>query len=254
MHFIRKYGIILKGFLLTLIIVIAKIWIDFSEIAFIQLNPIISSFLGGVFFTISILFAGAVADYKESEKIPGDIAVSLKSLMNDTLLIQNEKKIANSLTNLKKSIKELLKTINAELIKKSWSLKAIDFQLNKINFLLSDLSSLGVQMAIITRMRTELTTIDRLSHRIDTIEETSFIPAAYGIAETAVLSTIFLLLFIKNEWAYGGTIVVGLVSLVLTSLVLLIKDMDNPFEYENNSYADVDMTTLANLEKYWNNN
>ncbi len=254
MNFLRKYGIILRGLLVAIPIVLAKIWIDYSDIAFIQLNPIISSFLGGVFFTISILFAGAVADYKESEKIPGELAVSLKSLMNDLLLIPKDKKTDSLVKELRNSIKDLLKTINSEFIKKTWKLKEIDSRLNTINSILSNLSFAGVQLSMITRMRSELTSIDRLSHRIDIVGETSFIPAAYGIAETAVGSTIFLLLFIKNEWAYGGTLIIGLVSLVLTSLVFLIKDMDNPFEYENNSYADVDISILNNLEKYWNSN
>lgn len=251
MKFIRKYGIILRGILIALPVVILKIWIDYSDIAFIQLNPIISSFLGGVFFTISILFAGAVSDYKEAEKIPGELAVSLKSLMNDLSLIPLDKKTNSIVKEIKNQIKDLLKTINSELRKKTWKLKEIDSRLNSINQNISALSSAGVQLGILTRMRSELTTIDRLSHRIDIVEETSFIPAAYGIAEIAVLSTILLLLFIKNEWSYGGTLVVGLVSLVLTSLVFLIKDMDNPFEYESNSYADVDISILYNLEKHW---
>jgi len=60
-----------------------------------------------------------------------------------------------------------------------------------------------------------MTTIDRLSHRIKTIADTSFIPAAYAISELAAVGVIILLLFIKTD----------------------LKDMDNPFEMGKNTIS-----------------
>ena len=92
-------------------------------------------------------------------------------------------------------------------------------------------------------------TIDRLCHRIYTIKETTFIPAAYSIAELSVGSLLLLLLFTKIDFPYGGVILTGIISIVLISLILLIRDMDDPFE--TNAYADVDITILFKLEKNW---
>jgi hypothetical protein len=37
--------------------------------------------------------------------------------------------------------------------------------------------------------------------------------------------------------------------MLLTALLLLIKDMDNPFEIRKNTYADIDLFLLWDLEK-----
>ena len=38
---------------------------------------------------------------------------------------------------------------------------------------------------------------------------------------------------------------------MLIGLVLLIRDMDNPFEIGSNTYADVDLETLNYLDTYF---
>jgi hypothetical protein len=45
----------------------------------------------------------------------------------------------------------------------------------------------------------------------------------------------------------------GSVSFVLISLLMLIKDMDNPFEFGKKTSADVDLTILFDLEKEFEN-
>lgn len=99
-------------------------------------------------------------------------------------------------------------------------------------------------------MRSELTNIDRISNRIETISETTFIPAAYGIAELAVAAVLLVLLFVKTEPYYEGLALIGATSALLIGLILLIKDMDNPFEVGKDTYADVDMSLLWRLEEY----
>jgi hypothetical protein len=45
-------------------------------------------------------------------------------------------------------------------------------------------------------------------------------------------------------------IMVGGASFVLTILILLILDMDNPFEVGKNTVADVDLSRLFELEEH----
>jgi acyl CoA:acetate/3-ketoacid CoA transferase alpha subunit len=53
----------------------------------ITINTLTGTFFGGVFFTISIVFTGAMTDFKEAEKIPGEMAVILKAMHADAMLI-----------------------------------------------------------------------------------------------------------------------------------------------------------------------
>lgn len=248
---VKRHIIIVDAVAFVALLVVAKYFIDSAGFAVIPLNALVTAFFGGVFFTMGILFAGAVSDYKEAEKIPGEIAVSLKTLRADISVIpgkENEKKILSALDS---GVKDLLYAINSNFRKNDWKLGALDAVHAGINKKIAELAELGTAPGFITKLRSELTTIDRLSHRVDTISETSFIPAAYAIAETAIAITIILLLFLKLDSVYLGMLLTGAVSLVLFSLLILIKDMDNPFEVGKDSYADVDLHVLFRLEEIW---
>lgn len=245
----KKFGVFLKSLPIAIGLVGLKLLVDHYGWTLLSLSALVTAFLGGVFFTIGILFAGAMADYKESEKIPGELAVSLKTLYADSRMIptKNEEVIKR----LQKNVKELLYTINANFKSNEWKLKNIDSVMNKINADLEVLSHEGVAPAFLTKMRVELTNIDKMSHRIDIIKETTFLPAAYTIAKIAIGSLLLILVFVKVDPVYSGPLFVGIISLVLVSLVLLIQDIDDPFEYGQDSNADVDLSILFGLEEFW---
>jgi hypothetical protein len=90
-----------------------------------------------------------------------------------------------------------------------------------------------------------------MTNRIDVIIRTDFIPAAYALAEFATASVILLILFIRMDSFIESVIVFGVICSMLVGLLLLIKDMDNPFEFGSHAYADVDVETLTYLETYF---
>lgn len=245
-QFRRKFGIMLKALCIVIFLVILKAVLDYNGLALITLNTIITAFLGGVFFTIGIILAGAVADYKEAEKIPGDLASLLKSVYNDALLIQSKRA-----KKLQMKVKEVLYTINDNFRRNVWKLKEIDGKISAINDDLIALGKEGIAPNYLIKIRSELTNIDRIAHRVDTIIETSFIPAAHTIAEMAITIILGILLFVKSDNAYLGMVLFGVIALILLSLLFLIKDIDNPFETGKGMYADVDLSILFSLEKYW---
>jgi len=93
--------------------------------------------------------------------------------------------------------------------------------------------------------------LDRLVNRVDVIIRTEFIPAAYAIAEVATAGVILVLLFVKVDPAIDGIIIFAVISIMLIALIFLIRDMDNPFEFGENTHADVDIQLLVDLETYF---
>ena len=76
--------------------------------------------------------------------------------------------------------------------------------------------------------------------------ETSFIPAAYRIADIATGGALLALLFAETTPHYEGLLLFVIVSFILLSIVFLIKDIDNPFE----GYASVDTHVLYKMDQY----
>ena len=60
---------------------------------------------------------------------------------------------------------------------------------------------------------------------------------------------ILLLFFVKLDPYYEGLVLFTVLSMLLIALLLLIRDMDNPFEVGQKSYTDIDMFLLWDLEK-----
>lgn len=244
--FMKKWGLALKVLVIVSVLLIIKGIINFYNLDVATASPLITALVGGVIFTIAIIFTGTLTDYKESEKIPGELAASVKALYKDSGIIRvNDEKIA---ADMRSHIIGLLHVINSNFRKNAWELEELNSAMDVIDGDINRLVEKGTPPQFIVKLRTELISIDKISNRIKTIAETTFIPAAYGIAELAVVAVLLVLLFVKTEPFYEGLALIGATSSLLIGLILLIKDMDNPFEVGKSSYADVDLSLLWRLE------
>lgn len=245
--FKKKWGLTIEALVIVFILLVLKAIIYFYDLEVATASPLIPALVGGVIFTIAIIFTGTLSDYKESEKIPGELAASIKALYNDSKVLPIDDEITSS---MRIHIKELLHSINSNFRKNNWDLHEINSAMDTINNDICLLSEKGMAPPLIVKLRVELINIDKISNRIKTIAETSFIPAAYGIAELAVGAVLIMLLFLKIEPVYEGLALIGATSSLLIGLILLIKDMDNPFEVGKKTYADVDLGLLWGLEEF----
>ena len=57
-----------------------------------ELNALFTSLVAGTIFLIGFLISGVLSDYKESEKIPGEIASCLEALADEALFMHYKKK------------------------------------------------------------------------------------------------------------------------------------------------------------------
>jgi hypothetical protein len=245
----KKYGLIAMALAIVLPLLIVRMIIDTLGYDVITVNTVIGSFVGAAVFTIAIILAGTITDFKESERIPGELASAIKNLYQDSRLIQLEEK--QPVYQLQNHIRQLLGVINANFRQNTWNVRRdIIPAMDAVNDDIALLAGKNIPPQFLVKLRSELAVVDRLSSRIEIIMETSFIPAAYAIAELATAGVILVLLFIRLDPYYESLVVFTVISALLIALLLLIRDMDNPFEVGAESYADVDMRLLWQLEDY----
>lgn len=84
------------------------------------------------------------------------------------------------------------------------------------------------------------------------MRDTNFIEPAYAILQIITIGTSVSILLIKSNYFIENLIISGLIFSVCIYLLVLISDLDNPFQYDNKSSADVDLIeierTLKRLE------
>lgn len=245
--FMKKWGLIVKALSITLVLLIVRLVIDLLRFDILSVTNLITAFVGGAMFTVAIILTGTLTDYKESERIPSDLVTSISTMYEDSQLIRGSN--TDIAVDIRTRVRELLGTINGNFRANAWQVGEIREVILAINEDIYQLADRNVAPQFLVKLRTELATIDRISNRIHAIKHVSFIPAAYAIAELAAAGVIVILFFVKLDPYYEGLVIFTVLTALLISLLLLIRDMDDPFEVGKKSYADVDLTLLFDLEK-----
>jgi hypothetical protein len=238
-----KWGLILKAAFLVLPLLAIKLIFHFLNLEVIAVGPVITALVAGVFFVIAIILSGVLADFKESEKIPGELTASIEALYKDTCLLGKNEAVVEML----KHVRELTHAITANFQRKgSWKLSEINAVIDQIDEDIQNFAAKEAPIALIVKLRNELGNIKRLSNRVEVIKEVPFLAAGHAIAEFSTGGALLVLLLLKIEPVYEGLVLAGVISTILISVVLLIKDMDNPFEGD----AQIDLSHLHKLDKY----
>jgi predicted membrane chloride channel (bestrophin family) len=101
------------------------------------------------------------------------------------------------------------------------------------------------QATLVARLKQEQGNLRRTIVRIHTIRETSFVSSGYLLADLITFLLCIGLILAKIEPFYESLFFVSVISYLMIFLLMLIKDLDNPFGYyERYSGADVSLKPL----------
>jgi hypothetical protein len=246
--YVNKWMIVIKAMVVAVIVAGVKFGLHALNLEFIRIDSLISALISGVIFTIAILLAGVMTDFKESEKIPGELAASIKALHKDFELLEftAKKETDSALSHLNSLIGIIINQFESN----KWKQSEIGEIIEKIDDDIKVMAEKNMAPPYIIKMRNELHNIEKISNRIDTIEETNFLPAAYALSQVAVLFVMLILLFSIVDPYVIGMVIIFTVTFLITGILVLIKDMDNPFETGGTGSADVDLSHIYKLDKY----
>lgn len=214
-----------------------------------ELNALFTSLVGGTIFLIGFLISGVLSDYKESEKLPSELAASLRTLNDDTdtLIRSFDSKAA-------REFKAYQKELYYSLVKWFYKNERTAVMLDKISAMNDHISAIekeGIQVNYVIRLKNEQNSLRRMLLRIDTVRDTNFIGPAYTIVEVMGLLIAFGLIIIKIDPFYASLFFTTLVTFLVAYMFLLIHDLDNPFDYsvKGESGTEVSLKPLYDLEK-----
>jgi hypothetical protein len=241
----KKYQLVLRVALIVGVVIFFKLIAHWFGWEIISLNPLFSGIVAANVFLMGFLLSGILTDYKESERLPGELAASMESIAEEALMIYKNKNASVG--------KECL----TYLCQLTVSIKNWFYKKERTKDTMEKLSALSdfyvafeplTQATFIARLKQEQTNIRRILVRIHTVRETSFVSSGYMIAEiTTVLLTLGLI-FSKIDPFYESLFFVGVITFLLTFLILMIRDLDNPFGYyESDSTEDVSLKPLDDL-------
>lgn len=210
----------------------------------IPLNPLFTSMVASTVFLLGFLLNGVLSDFKESERLPGEIATSLETLTleiraipayNHTAEVQRH---IEAVSGLGHGILSWLqeRTSTEEMLAHMHRCHATVVQ---ASVLLRGFATLQA------RLMAEMTTLLRLINRIETIRGTTFVPLVYWLAYAGITLLCGGLLFMQTRTTIEAAFFIFVIAFLVILLAMLISDLDNPFDFAHaGSAEDVSLEVL----------
>ena len=247
--FHSRWRVALKVIPFVIGIVFLKFIVHYFGYEFLTLNSLFTAIISANIFLIGFLISGTLVDYKESEKLPGDLSASLEAMADEGLIIFKNKKSQEAKNFLLK-----LSQFNASIINWLYKKEKTDVLMEKLLSFNEDFLAFEsqTQANFIVRLKQEQNIIRKMIKRIHTIRETSFLGTGYAIAEIITSILIFGLIFIKMDPFYESIFFVSFVSFILIYMIYFIKDLDNPFGYyegEDSLVEEVSLKPILDSQK-----
>jgi predicted membrane chloride channel (bestrophin family) len=213
----------------------------------LNLSPLLAGAIAAEVFILGFLLAGTAGDFKEAERLPGELAASLETVADECLITYEDLKLPEARTCL-----QLLIEISTSV--RMWLMqdRGFDDVLSDIRALNGPFRAMApaIQAGFTTRLKTEQSAVRKLVIRMDTMRRTSYVAAGYLIAEVTAVLLAGILVVTDFDDFWPTLWVSGLIAYLLFYVVGLIRDLDNPFEYRDGKpgAADVNLDVLERSE------
>jgi hypothetical protein len=196
-------------------------------------------------FLMGFMLSGTMSDFKESERLPADVACTLEAI-EETFVHAAHGRPQVDLKRSLQTISDTAKTIDDWLHKRRTS-EEVYAALAALGSALTALESQGAGPHA-TRGLRELSTLRRFVTRIGVISRTGFLPSGYALLDFLVVGILALVLIARFKNPVTEVTLVFFVGLTYVYMVRLIRDIDDPFEYhegKTRGAAEVDLFPLS---------
>jgi hypothetical protein len=224
------------------LLVLIKLILHRFQLEFLSINAIFSGLIGANVFLMGFLLSGVMADFKESERLPGEMSAVLATLADEFQSIHRRSSSPKALAALE-HVRELGFTIHRWLHKQERSMSVMA-RITSLNDHFLEVEAL-TQANFIARLKQEQNALRKVVIRIHTIRETDFISSGYFIASSTTVLLLAGLACARIEPFHESLFFVVLIGYLLLFLMFLIRDLDNPFGYyQGESSEDVSLKPL----------
>lgn len=241
---VSRWQILLKVMPLTMLFCLAKYGVHQLGWETWEFDSLTGALFGAATFVVALVLSGTLSDYRTSEVMPTQIANSLETIHDTNLAIAAGHPDHNPQP-LQEGLLRVAKTIDSWLTQGQDEQTVID-ALTDLNRLFVPLAQLGGG-AIANRVHTEQAKVRMQVAQIKSNRDTDFLGPAYVLLWLFLVGAIVALLLINANQFSKNLIVSAFMFTSFIYLLLLIRDLDNPFQYDGKSSVDVDLSPLRSL-------
>jgi hypothetical protein len=241
-----KWGLFGKVLPLTALFALAKLGVHGMGLEPWEFDSLTGSLFGASSFVIAFILSGTLSNYNASDEMVVQFANAIEAIADINLYAVKVHGGHHG---------EALNGRLANLL-----LQLSDWLSNKIQLdqLLNNLAELNLSLAelrlatadsVADRALPELAKMRFLVHKMAASRDNEFLGPAYALLEIFLIGTVMALLLIGADRFSENLVVSCFLFTSFTYLLILIRDLDNPFQYDGSSCIDVDLSCLGEVRE-----
>ena len=237
----RRLRLVLKVALAVLALVLLKLLVHALGFERIGLNPLFSALVAATVFLQGFLLNGVLSDFKESEKLPSQLATVLENLALEIAAVPKHNPTAEVSAEVA-AVLRLAYGVHTWLLGGLATTRLIALHREvhgsvvRVTVLLSSSTLQG-------RLMGHMGDVLQIINRIETIRQTHFVPLVYWLASLGTGLLCVGLIITRIAAIHEAVFFLGVIAFNLIFLLRLILDIDNPF-----SFADPNSIEFVSLK------
>jgi hypothetical protein len=201
--------------------------------------------LGFATFVIALMLGGTLSDYNASAGMPMQISDAIASIQDTNEILAALSEHYDSVP-LQQTLNHIISAILDWLIDNK-PFAEVENAIAQLNPLLVSILSLECEVAFVNRIQDEQAKLRLLTQQIKNHRETNFVEPAYVLLWLFLSGSTVELLLIGAEHFSENLTVFTLLFTSFFYLLLLIRDLDNPFDCNGKSSVDVNLSVLRQM-------
>jgi hypothetical protein len=230
----------------ALLVLPIKYAMHYFGFEFIEQTSLHNSVVSSAIFVLGFVLSTAIADYKESERIPAEFASNIEDMYNDAKDTHkyypefNLDHFRHSLLDVLRAFREGTR-INRKKARREIAQLQVSFM---------EMERAGVPPNFVVKLKTQQTQLMRNLFRVNYIQRIQFIPSAFFLIRAIVVLIIGLLVCTNIDPFYGGLFIVGVITFIMVYILLLIQHISVPFRGKGETRDDVSLFLLREAKNY----
>lgn len=239
----KKLRLLLTVLLVVLALSAIKFAIHITGLEFLTLSPLVTSAIGGSIFVLGFLLTGVLADYKEAERLPGEIRVALEAMHDDvTRFYQRTGK--HDPVPTRQALIRIVETLRHCLSGNNDELKPVLAEVDDLSVIIDEAEEAGMAANMVVRLKNTQDSLRRSLYRIYHVQATQFVPSVHILVQSLVGAILFLLLFLITDGLFQSALFFGFIAYIYVYAVYLIEMLEQPFRKGHGSMDDVSLFLL----------
>jgi hypothetical protein len=239
---LAKWGICLKVLPLGGLFAIVKTTTHYLNWEPWTFNSLTAALLSAAIFTIALVLSGTLADYRASEGMPLQIANALETIADTNQAIAGTyaeyaaDPLREGLVRVNQNVLDWLETAG--------DFGGIDQSLDQLNPHFAKVLAINGTAVLVNRMQTEQAKVRSIAWQMQVNRDTDFVQSTYVLLWLFLWSSTIVLLLIGTDNFNEDLLISTFIFISFFYLLFLIRDLDNPFQYDGKSSVDVDLAVL----------